>query len=315
MGSSRIPRPLLLDCDPGLDDAIAILLALSAPDQLQLLGITTVAGNVPLALTQKNARKICELVGRPDIPVYAGCPRPLLRPLVTAEEVHGPTGLAGPDLPEPCMPLQPEHGVDFLIRTLMQAEQPITLAVTGPMTNIAVALIKEPRICGHIEELVFMGGSASEGNITPTAEFNVFVDPHAAHVVLTSGLKLTMVGLHLSHQVVTTPERLQRIQALNTPVSDAVVKLISHHSRGDAEQFDLSGGPLHDPCVIAYLLQPELFVGQEFSVAVELCGSETLGQTVVDRRRMRSDLANVNVLMTADVEGFYQLLITSLEKY
>ncbi len=315
MGSEDTPRPLLLDCDPGLDDAVAILMTLAAPERLRLLGITTVAGNVPLELTQKNARKICELAGRTEIPVYAGCPRPLLRSLVTAEDVHGPTGLEGPDLPDPSMPLQAEHGVDFLIRTLMQSEEPITLAVTGPLTNIAVALIKEPRIRDHIAELVFMGGSATEGNITPTAEFNIYVDPHAAHVVLTSGVKLTMVGLHLTHQVVTTLERLQQIRDLHTPVSDAVAALIGYHSRTDAEHFQLEGGPLHDPCVIAYLLQPTLFVGEEFFVAVELCGSETLGQTVVDRRRIKSDQANVNILMTADVAGFYQLLIKSLEKY
>ena len=198
-------KPLLIDCDPGKDDAVALLLALASPEALNILGITTVAGNVPLSMTQKNARKICELAGRADVLVHAGCPRPMLHPLITAEHVHGSGGLDGADLPEPRMPLQAMHGVNFLINTLMNSASEITLATLGPLTNIAVAIIQEPGIVSRIGEIVLMGGAITEGNVTPSAEFNIYVDPHAAHVVLNSGIKLTMISLDVTHQVITTP--------------------------------------------------------------------------------------------------------------
>lgn len=172
-------KPIIIDCDPGVDDAIALLLALASPE-FNLLGVTTVAGNIPLSLTQKNARQICELAGRTDVLVYAGCPRPIMRLLATAQEVHGVNGLAGVELPEPIIPLPTVHGVDFLIETLINSAGDITLATLGPLTNIAVAMIKEPRICNYIREIVIMGGAITQGNITPSAEFNIYVDPHAS---------------------------------------------------------------------------------------------------------------------------------------
>ena len=205
------PLPLIIDCDPGVDDAIALLLTLAAPE-LDLLGITAVAGNVPLVLTEKNARKICQLAGRTEIGVYAGCPRPMMRTLVTAEHVHGSTGLEGAELPEPTMPLRSQHAVSFLIEQLIQAQQPITIAALGPLTNIAIALIQQSAIVQNIEEIVIMGGAIARGNVTPSAEFNFYVDPHAAKVVFESGAKLTLLSLDVTHQVLTTPERLGKMR-------------------------------------------------------------------------------------------------------
>lgn len=304
-------RPLIIDCDPGVDDAIALLLALASPE-LEILGITTVAGNVPLALTQRNARQICELAGQTQIPVFAGCPRPLVRRLLTAEEVHGKSGLEGVMLPDPQMPLQPQHGVDFLVEILLQAPEPITVAATGPLTNIAMALVKAPQIAEKIEQLVLMGGSYGSGNITAAAEFNAYGDPHAAHVVFGSGLPIAMFGLNLTHQVITTPERRQRIQHLGSPVAEVAAALLSKYGSHDSQQLELSGGPLHDPCVIAYLLQPDLFELAPADVEVEIASPLTLGQTVVNRRDPQS---GTQVALKADAVGFYELLVERLSRY
>ncbi len=308
------PRPLLIDCDPGLDDAIALFLALASPEDLEVLGVTTVAGNVSLSLTQSNARKVCELAGRTEVAVYAGCPRPLIRPLMTAETVHGPTGLDGVDLPDPQMPLQAQHGVDFLIETLLQSPQPLTVAALGPLTNLGLAIVKEPRILAQIEQVVVMGGSTTEGNVTPAAEFNIYVDPHAAHIVFSAGIPVVMLGLNLTHQVITTPDRLARIRSLNTPVTRVAAELLQFYGHHDIERYGLPGGPLHDPCVIAYLLQPELFSTRLCSVQVEIYSPLTLGQTVVDRWGATSEERRVTVVERVDVEGFYQLLTERLAR-
>jgi purine nucleosidase len=300
-------RPLLIDCDPGVDDAIALLLTFASPE-LHLLGITTVAGNVPLEMTQKNARRICELAGRVYVPVYAGCTRPLLRPLVTAEEVHGDDGLIGVDWPEVKMPLQPKHGVDFLIETLMAAMEPITIAALGPLTNLAIALIKEPRIIPKIRELVIMGGAIATGNITPSAEFNFYVDPHAAQVIFTSGLPLTLVPLDATHQVLTTPERLVVIRNMATPVTKAVAAMLTDYGLEEALQRGWIGAPLHDPCVIAYLIQPDLFTTQDLYMEVETGSPLTMGRTVMDEWGVTQRSPNVRVIRTVNAEGFYQLL-------
>ncbi len=304
-------RSIIIDCDPGVDDAIALLLAFASPE-LDLLGITTVAGNVPLALTQTNARKICELADRTDIPVYAGCPRPLMRSLTTAEEVHGKTGLEGVALPNPQMPIQSAHAVDFLIDTITQAQQPITLAVLGPLTNVAIALIKAPQIAANVAEIVLMGGSTTHGNVTPSAEFNMYVDPHAAHVVFTSGIPLTMLGLNLTHQVLTTPTRLAMIRALSTPVSLVAADLLSHYGNHEMAVYDWEGGPLHDPNVIAYLVRPDLYTSQPRFVAVETASELNLGRTVVDQGNMTGRSPNVQVVETVDVDGFYTVLTERL---
>ncbi|PSB23724.1 nucleoside hydrolase [Stenomitos frigidus] len=309
-----VAKPIIIDCDPGADDAIALFLALAFPEQLNVLGVTTVAGNVPLNLTQKNARCLCELAGRSELPIYAGCSRPLLRPLITAEDIHGRTGLDGISLPEPQMPLQAQHAVDFLIETLLQATEPITLATLGPLTNIAVAIVKEPAICQHIKEIVMMGGALTQGNITPSAEFNLYVDPHAAHVVATAGIPLTMMGLDVTHQAIATPERLSAIRAIHSPISAAMLGLLAYYGARDMQRYGFSGPPLHDPCVIAYLLQPDLFTSRRAHVAIETSSELTMGRTVVDWWHLTEPLTNTNVVETIKADAFYQLLTHAIAK-
>lgn len=307
-------KPLIIDCDPGVDDAIALLLALANPEHLQLQGITTVAGNVPLPLTQYNARRICHLANRSDVPVFAGCPRAMLQPPITAEHVHGKTGLDGAVLPEPSFPLQAQHGVAFLINHLLDAAAPVTLAMLGPLTNLAMALIQAPDIVSKIEQVVIMGGARGQGNVTPSAEFNIYADPHGARVVFESGLPLTLLGLELTHQVVTTPDRLLALESLDTPVGQAAAALLRHYGQFDAERYGLAAAPLHDPCVVAYLLQPTLFCGRPMQVAVETDASLCLGRTVINDCPTAAHPANALVLETADAPGFYRLLTESLAK-
>ncbi len=307
-------RPIIIDCDPGQDDAVALLLALASPDELAVLGITTVAGNVPLALTQMNARKICELAGRKDVLVYAGCSRPILRPLVTAEYVHGSTGLDGADLPEPEMNLAEGHAIDFIIDTVMRHSEPVTLCPTGPLTNIAMAVIKEPAIIPKVAEVVLMGGAIREGNTTPAAEFNIYVDPHAARVVFEAGWKITMLGLDVTHQALTTEARLQKLQSIGTPVTDATAGLLDFYQRYDLERYHMPGAPLHDPCVIAFLLQPELFSGRDAHVRVETESEIAMGRTDVDWWNLLKEPANAFVVDGIDDDGFFDLLIERLAR-
>lgn len=309
-------KKIIIDCDPGVDDAIAILLACASPE-LEILGITTVAGNVPLSFTSQNALKICQLAGRSEIPVYAGCPRPMMRPLETAGHVHGVTGLQV-DLPEPQRAIEAQHGVDFLIQTLMNAAEPLTIATLGPLTNLAIALIQAPQIVPQIKEVVLMGGAIGQGNVTASAEFNIYVDPHAAAVVfdsgLKSGLKLTMIGLDVTHKVLTTPERLQQIRAIGTRVGTVAADLLAKYGMHDVEQFGMPGSPLHDPCVIAYLMRPELFEGKDLNVEVETMSERGMGRTVVDVWNSEGRSANANVILRADDMGFYQLLVDRLAR-
>jgi purine nucleosidase len=309
------PRKIIIDTDPGQDDALAILLALGSPE-LDVIGITAVAGNVPLELTQTNARKICELAGRPDIAVHAGAVRPLLRPLVTAEHVHGRTGLDGPDLPEPTMPLREQHGVDFIVETLRAAEPgTVTLCPLGPLTNIALALVRAPDIAGRIAEIVLMGGGYFEqGNVTPSAEFNVYVDPHAAEIVFSCGAPIVMMPLDVTHKALTTKSRIEAIRALGTPVGKAAAELLEFFERFDEEKYGTDGGPLHDPCVIAWLLKPELFTGRRVNVAVETASELTMGATVVDWWGITDRPKNALVMNGIDADGFFALLTERLAR-
>ena len=304
---------IIIDTDPGQDDAVAILLALASPE-LEVLGITAVAGNVPLALTEKNARKICELAGKPDMPVYAGAVRPLVRQLVTAEEVHGQTGLNGPVLPDPVMPLQPQHAVDFIVETLMREPSgAVTLCTLGPLTNVAMALIREPRIAPRIREIVLMGGGFFEGgNVTPAAEFNIYVDPHAADIVFRSGIPLVMMPLDVTHKALTTKKRIEAFRALGTKVGTATAEMLEFFERFDEEKYGTDGGPLHDPCVIAYLLKPELFKGRHCNVSVETASELTMGMTVVDWWGVTKRARNATVMRDIDHDGFYGLLVERL---
>jgi purine nucleosidase len=303
-------RKIIIDTDPGQDDAVAILLALASPE-LQVLGITAVAGNVPLALTEKNARKICELAGRPEIKVFAGAVHPMLRRLVTAENVHGKTGLDGPELPEPKMPLQEGHAVDFILETLMREEAgSVTLCPLGPLTNIALALEREPKIAPRIREIVLMGGGFFEGgNVTPAAEFNIYVDPHAADVVLKSGIPIVMVPLDCTHKALTTAKRVAAFRNLGTRPGVAVAELLEFFERFDESKYGTDGGPLHDPCVIAYLLKPELFSGRHINVSVETASELTMGMTVADWWGVTGREKNATYLRDVDHEGFFALLI------
>lgn len=307
-------RPLIIDCDPGVDDAIALLLALASPDEFDLLGITTVAGNVSLPLTQYNARRICQLAQRQEVPVYAGCPRALLQPPITAEHVHGITGLDGAVLPEPTIPLNPGHGVAFLINQLLNAKNPVTLATLGPLTNLAVALVQAPDIAHSIDQIVVMGGAKGQGNVTSSAEFNIYADPHGAQIVFEAGLPLTLLGLDLTHQVVTTTERLAALENLGTHVGQVAADLLRYYGQLDGERYGLDAAPLHDPCVIAYLLQPGLFSGRSMHVAVETGSSLCLGRTVMNEHSTTEKPANALVLESADASGFYQLLTERLAK-
>jgi len=309
------PRKIIIDTDPGQDDAVAILLALASPE-LEILGITAVAGNVPLALTEKNARKICELAGRPDVSVYAGAIRPMVNELVTAEHVHGKTGLDGPELPEPTMPLQDRHAVDFIVDTLMaHAPGDVTLCVLGPLTNIALALVREPRIAPRIKEIVLMGGGFFEGgNVTPAAEFNIYVDPHAADVVFRSDVPIVMMPLDVTHKALTTGSRIAAFRNLGTRVGLATAEMLEFFERFDEEKYGSDGGPLHDPCVIAYLLQPSLFKGRPCNVSIETASELTLGMTVIDWWRVTDRPFNALVMRDIDHDGFFKLLTERLGK-
>jgi len=305
-----MPRPIIIDTDPGQDDAVAILLALASPAELEVLGIVAVAGNVPLALTQRNARIVCELAGGPEVPVYAGCERPMHRSLVTAEYIHGKTGLDGPVLPEPTMPLQPQHGVDYLVDTLRRAEDGgITLCTLGPLTNIGMALVKAPNIAPKVREIVMMGGAYFEvGNTTPAAEFNIYVDPHAADLVLRSGIPVTIIPLDVSHKALTTAPHIARFRALGTRCGRAVAEMLEFFERHDVEKYGADGGPLHDPGVIAYLLRPELYSGRKVNVEIETASPLTLGMTVADWWRVTDRPPNAQFMNDVDADGFYDLL-------
>jgi purine nucleosidase len=308
------PRSVIIDCDPGHDDALAILLALGSPEELDVLALTVVAGNVPLSLTEKNARKVCELAGRSDLPVHAGCARPLMRELVTAEHVFGRTGLDGPELPEPRMPVARAHAVDAIIDLLWSHPAgTITLCSMGPLTNIAMALRKAPDIAPRIREIVLMGGAIGEGNVTPAAEFNVYVDPHAAKAVFEAGVPLVMHGLDVTHQALVTAPRLEAIGRLDTPLSRIVVGLLEFHNLYETRRGRV-GAPLHDPCVIAYLLEPGLFRGRTCHVAIETRGEHTLGRTVVDWSGRSPHPPNATVINEIDADRFFALLTERLAR-
>ena len=308
-------QKIIIDTDPGQDDAVAILLALASPE-IEVLGLTCVAGNVPLALTAKNARIICELAGRPDLPVYAGCDRPLKRDLVTAEHVHGKTGLDGIALPDPTMPLAEGHAVDFLIETLRREPAgSVTLCPIGPLTNIATALHRAPEIAGRIRQIVLMGGAYFQvGNITPAAEFNIYVDPEAADVVFRSGVPLVVMPLDVTHKALTTRARIEAFRALGTRVGEAVASWTDFFERFDMEKYGSEGAPLHDPCTIAWLLRPDLFAGREINVEIELHGQYTAGMTVADWWRVTKRAPNALFIRDVDADGFYALLTERLAR-
>jgi purine nucleosidase len=310
---SRIP--IIIDTDPGQDDALAILLALAASDRLDLLGITTVAGNVGVDLTTANALRILEVAARIDVPVYRGASRPLLRKLCTAEYICGPDGLDGAGLPAPTFKAREQHAVPFIIETLRKApDRSITLCPIGPLTNLALVFAQEPALAAKIERIVIMGGARDMGNITPAAEFNFYVDPHAAHIVLNLGVPIVLFGLHATHQAVCTLEHVARITALDTKVAHAVAGMTSRPRPNAKARLGVQGHPQHDPCVIAWLLWPELFAGRDCHVAVETCSEETIGRSTIDWWGSTRKPPNAHVIERIDSEGFFERLIGALAK-
>lgn len=293
-----------------------LLLALACPDELDILGITTVAGNVPLQLTQRNARIICELAGKPEASVYAGCAAPMRGELITAENVHGKSGIDGVHIYEPTMPLQPRHAVEFIIETLLNAQpESITLVPTGPLTNIGTAMQKQPGIAAGIKEIVLMGGALREGgNTSPSAEFNILVDPVAADIVMHCGRPITIVPLDVTHQACVNQHRLDQFRKIQSPGAAAIVKMLDFFNRFDSKKYGSYGAPLHDPCTIAYLLKPELFKGKLCNVEVETESSLTRGHTAVDFWHVTDRPHNANWLFEVDADGFFELLVRRLSE-
>ena len=309
-------RPIIIDCDPGQDDAINLLLAMSSPDELDILGITTVAGNVPLALTERNARQICDIAGRADMKVFAGCERPMQRELLTAEHVHGKTGIDGVEITSPGTPLCEQHAVDFIIEALSATAEPLTLVPTGPLTNIATAIEREPAILDNVAEIVLMGGAMREGgNHSPSAEFNILVDPHAADLVFRCGKPITVLGLDVTHQVLATPGRRDRIREINNDAGRATAGMLDFFNRHDTVKYGSLGAPLHDPCTVAFLLAPNLFEGKACNLTVETASELTMGHTAVDFWHVTDRPDNVTWIWSVDADGFYDLLIERLERY
>lgn len=307
-------RDLIIDTDPGADDVVALLLALASPEELNVLAITTVAGNVRLDKTSRNARLAREWAGREDVPVYAGAPKPLVRTPIYAENIHGQEGLPGVTVHEPKAPLAKGNAVDYLIETLSKAPpHSITLALLGPQTNLALALTQAPEITQGIKEVVVMGGAHfNGGNITPVAEFNLFADPHAAQVVLASGVKLTYVPLDVTHKILTSEARLKQIEALNNQAGKLVGDILNEYVKADMLQYGLPGGPVHDASVIAYLLKPQLFSGKQVNLSIDSREGPTFGQTIADWYDTLKHEKNVFWVENGDAQGFFDLLTARL---
>ena len=309
-------RAVIIDTDPSPDDAIAFLMALASPEALRVLAITTVGGNVPLALTTRNALMALELAGRVDVPVYAGAAGPLAGALRTAEHVHGATGFDGYDLPEPQLRAREDFAPDRIAGLVMQ-EPPgsVTLCCLAPLTNIALALARRPEIAGRLREIVLMGGARTAcGNITPAAEYNFFVDPEAARRVFAAGIPITMIPLDCTHQALTTTPRMDRLRAIGTPLAEAFYHLLRANKQFDSRQRNLDGGPLHDPTVIAWLLRPELFGGRSVHVEIECNGTHTRGMSVVDWWNVTGSTPNAMVLDEIDDAGYFDLIMERMAR-
>jgi purine nucleosidase len=307
-------RPVIVDCDPGHDDMVAIVLAAGSPE-IDLLAITTVAGNGTLEHTTRNARATCELAGIRGVPVAAGAPRPLLGDLRTAPGVHGASALDGAELPSgDAVPLAPEHAVELIARLLREHDEPVTLVPVGPLTNIALLLRTHPDVAERIEEIVLMGGSMSAGNVTPFAEFNIWVDPEAADVVFTSGVPVTLCGLDVTHQALATPAVLERLAAVGTPLATTTVALLRFFGDRYRERWGIDAPPVHDPVAVARVLDPSLVQCVDAHVAIELHGAHTRGATVCDRYGVLGRGPNAQVATTLDVPRFWDVVIGAVER-
>lgn len=302
-----VEHRIILDCDPGVDDALALMLAISAPEKIEILGITTVAGNVPLADTTRNARGLLALAERFDIPVHAGCSRPIMKSTGHRSIMHGTEGLGGVTLDDSRVALATEHAVDFIIRTVMSKPGEVTLCPIGPMTNIALAMIKEPRLAENLKQIVFMGGAAfGPGNTTPSAEFNIYVDPQAAHVVLSNGAPLTMFGLDVTSTIVADGERIASLRALPGRKARTVVEMLTAYAKGDP--------CLHDPCVIAWLMEPSLFRGVDAYVEVDCAPGPNYGRTVAATlpRHLADRRPNCHVITAGEQDRIFAMIENQL---
>jgi inosine/uridine nucleosidase len=308
-----LTNKIILDCDPGHDDAVAILLAHGNPD-IELAAITTVAGNQTLDKVTLNARRVADLASIDGIPIAAGCDRPLLRELVTAPEIHGETGLDGPDWPEPAVDVVPEHAVDVIVDLVMGSNGDVWLVPTGPLTNIAMALRREPRIRERVLGVVLMGGAYTRGNTTPAAEFNIAVDPEAARIVFETDWDVTMVGLDLTHQALATPQVMERIRGLGSPLSTTVLEFMEFFTDRYRQFGSQSHPPVHDPCAVARIARPDLIECVDAFVAVETEGLWTSGMTVTDFRERPGRPFNTKVATHLDFEGFWDLVIDALAR-
>lgn len=306
-------QKIILDCDPGHDDAIALMLALASPE-LEVLGITVTYGNVSLENTVRNALIVRELCGS-SVPVFAGANRPLVRERISAESVHGTSGLDGPNLPTPTGAAERTHAVRFMIDSIMAHPNQVTLVPVGPLTNVALAMRLEPEILGKIKRIVLMGGDTFLGNWSPAAEFNILCDPHAAQIVFGSNVPLSMFGLNVTHQVLATPERVARLRASGTRVAHTTAELLEFFKLAYARRYQFAGPALHDPCTIAYLIRPELFRMKPMSVEVDISDGPSFGRTVCDYWGVTRKPANADVALEADTDGFFDLLTERIGRY
>ncbi len=304
-------KKVILDCDPGHDDALAIVLACAA-EEIELLGITTVAGNQTVDKTTRNALRVLTLIGM-EVPVARGAERPLIRELITAPEVHGESGLDGAELPEPAFGPREEHAVEFIVRAIRGSSAPVTLIPTGPLTNVALALRLAPDIARRIERIVLMGGAARESNVTPAAEFNIYVDPEAAHIVFTSGIPITMVGLDVTNRALFTPEEIAQL-ARGGPVRRTFAGLLEFYAAANERLLGIRGAPLHDPLAVAAVIDPGVLATEPLHVEVELCGVQTRGATVVDVYRVTRRPPNAEVALALDLARFKELMWRALER-
>lgn len=304
-------KPVILDCDPGHDDMVAIMLAAAHPE-IELLAITTVAGNGTLERTTANARATCAMAGIRDVPIAAGAPGPLVGSLRVAADVHGESGMDGAELPSgDDVPLAPERAVGLMARLLREHEQPVTLIPVGPLTNVALLLRLHPELAGRIEQIVLMGGTMGAGNATPVAEFNIVVDPEAADVVVRSGVPVTLCGLDVTHQAPATPEVLGR---LGTPLAATVVELLGFFRERYRDIWGLPSPPLHDPVAVARVIDPGIVDCDDAHVAIELAGTYTRGTTVCDRFGVLGHEPNARVATTLDVDAFWTLVVGAVER-
>ncbi|MCL5075202.1 MAG: nucleoside hydrolase [Chloroflexi bacterium] len=309
-----MPQKVIIDCDPGHDDALALLLAFARPE-LAVAAVTTVAGNQTVDKTFMNALKVLSYAGIRNVPVARGMDRPLVRPLVTAPHVHGESGLEGPILPTPTIEPSPLHAVDLIIKTILESQEKVTLIPTGPLTNVAMALLQEPKIKDNVKEIVLMGGAIMEGNITPAAEFNIFVDPEAASVVFNCGLPLTMVGLDVTHKAIVTHQHAQDMRAMGKKVATMVADLLDFYGRFHDKVYNFGGSPIHDAVAVAQVIRPGIVRTEKYHVDVETRGEFTAGRTVVDLRRVTEKEPNVDVGVDLDREAFLRMLFEAIRQY